>query len=114
MLHTYFKTYEVEEPETHVVSILGGGSYAVAALLGSLYVLLKGFGGRFFLALAVDAVFVPLAFLVALPIMAQLGAAEAVIALVIVALGACIARSVPIIAIVENGYRSRGWMVTRG
>jgi hypothetical protein len=113
MLHTYFKTYEIEEPGTHAVSILGGRSYVAAALLGSLYVLLKGFVGRFFLAVAVDAVFVLLAFLVALPITAQLGAAEAVIALAIVALGAGIARSVPIIAIVKNGYRSRGWMVTR-
>ena len=113
MLHNYFKTYAVEEPETHAVSILGGGSYVAAALLGSFYVLLRGFVGRFFLALAVDAVFVGLAFLVALPITAQLGGAEAVIALALVALGACIARSVPIIAIVKNGYRSRGWRVTR-
>lgn len=113
MLHNYFKTYEVEEPETHAVKILGADSYLAAAVLGSLYVLLRGFVGRFFVALVVDAAFVLAAFLVALPITAQLGGAEAIIALCIIALGACIGRSVPIIAIVKNGYRSRGWMVTR-
>jgi|RhiMethySRZTD1v2_1073278.scaffolds.fasta_scaffold3673019_1 hypothetical protein len=113
MIHTYFKTYEVEEPGTHAVTILGGGAYLAAALLGSLYVLLKGFVGRFFLALAVDAAAALATFLIAVPVTAHLGGADAVIALIIIIMAACIGRSVPIITIVKNGYRSRGWLITR-
>jgi hypothetical protein len=113
MLHNYFKTYEVEEPETHAVSILGGGAYLAAAVLGSVYVLLKGFVGRFFLALAVDAAAATGVAVVAIPVSAHLGGADAVIALIVLIIAGAIARSVPIITIVKNGYRSRGWMITR-
>jgi hypothetical protein len=58
-------------------------------------------------------VFVLLAFPPPCRFTAQLGDAEAVIALGRRGACACIARSVPIIAIVQEGYRSRGWMVTR-
>lgn len=113
MLHNYFRTYEVEEPETHAVSVLGGSAYMAAAVLGSLYVLLKGFVGRFFIALAVDVAAAIAVVLVAIPVSAHLGDADAVIALMVLIIVAGIARSVPIISIVKNGYRSRGWMITR-
>ena len=113
MFHRYFPTYEVEEPESHAVSSLGGGAYMAAGLLGSLYVLSKGFVGRFFLALAVDlAGFAAVGFMV-MVLANYLGGAEAVIAMLVVLIGMCVVRSVPIIAIVKNGYRRRGWTVMR-
>jgi hypothetical protein len=113
VLHNYFKTYEIEEPETHAVKILGAGSYWAAGLLGSLYVLVKGFAGRFVVALAIDLACVAVAILFAALISNYLVAAEAVIALGMIVAVLCAMRSVPIIALVKNGYRNRGWMVTR-
>jgi hypothetical protein len=113
MFHRYFPTYEVEEPESHAMSSLGGGSYVAAGLLGSVYVLSKGFVGRFFLALAVDlAGFAGVGFVV-MVLVNFLGGAEAYIAMLVVVIGMCVVRSVPIIAIVKNGYRRRGWTVMR-
>jgi hypothetical protein len=113
VLHNYFKTYEVEEPETHAVKILGMGSYWAAGLLGSLYVLVKGFVSGFLVALAIDAACVAVGVVVAAAISSQLEAAETVITFCLVAAMLCVARSVPIVALVKNGYRDRGWMVTR-
>lgn len=113
MIHRYFPTYEVEEPESHEVSSLGGGSYMAAGLLGSLYVLSKGFVGRFFLALAVDLAGFAAAGLVVMVLVNYLGGAEAYIAMLVVVIGMCVVRSVPMIAIVKNGYRRRGWTVMR-
>lgn len=113
VLHNYFKTYEVEEPETHAVKILDAGSYWAAGLLGSLYVLVKGFAGRFVVALTIDIACAAVATVFAALISNYLGAAEAVIAFGVIIIMLCAVRSVPIIALVKNGYRSRGWMVTR-
>jgi hypothetical protein len=113
MLHNYFRTYEVEEPDTNAVSILGPGSYLVAGLLGSFYVLFKGFVGRFFLALAVDVLCGAAAAFVGVMLSGYLDGANAVIALMAVLIGMFVVRSVPIITIVKNGYRRRGWLVTR-
>jgi hypothetical protein len=113
VLHNYFKTYEVEEPETHSVKILGGGSYLAAAVLGSLYVLLKGFVSRFLVALAIDAACAAAATVIAAAISSHLGPAEAVIVFGMAVIALCVVRSIPMIALVKNGYRSRGWMVTR-
>jgi hypothetical protein len=113
MLHNYFKTYEVEEPETNAVKILGAGSYLLAGLLGSLYVLLQGFAGRFALALAVDIACGAVAAFIAIAVTGYLEDADAVIALLVVMILMLIVRSVPIIVIVKNGYRARGWLITR-
>jgi hypothetical protein len=113
MMHNYFPTYEVEEPQSHAVFSLGRGSYVAAGALGCFYVLLRGFVGRFFLALAIDVVLVAGAAVVAVALVNFLPAANAVIAMIMVAIGLGVVRSVPIIAIVKNGYRQRGWMVSR-
>ncbi len=113
MFHRYFPTYEVEEPESNSVRSLDGGSYVVAGLLGCFYVLVKGFVGRFFLALAVDLVGLAGAGFVMLAMVNYLGGIDAYFAMLIVLLGLCVVRSVPMIAIVKNGYRRRGWTVMR-
>jgi hypothetical protein len=113
MFHRYFPTYEVEEPESHAVSSLGGGSYVAAGLLGCFYVLLKGFVGRFFLALALDLAGIAAAAFVMMVLANYMGGIDAFFAMFIVLLGLCVVRSVPMIAIVKNGYRHRGWTVMR-
>lgn len=113
MFHRYFPTYEVEEPESNAVRSLDRGSYVVAGLLGCFYVLLKGFVGRFFLALAIDLAGLAAAGFVMLVLANYLGGADAFIAMFVVLLGLCVVRSVPMISIVKNGYRHRGWMVMR-
>jgi hypothetical protein len=113
MFHRYFPTYEVEEPESNSIRSIDGGSYMVAGLLGCFYVLIKGFVGRFFLALAVDLFLVAGAAFVVLAMVNYLGGADAYIAMLVVLIGLCVVRSVPVIAIVKNGYRQRGWTVMR-
>ena len=113
MFHRYFPTYVVEEPESHAVSSLDGGSYVAAGLLGCLYVLVKGFVGRFFLALAVDALLLAMTAVVGAGMANYMGGAMAWIALMVLVLGFGVVRSVPMIAIVKNGYRRRGWQLMR-
>jgi hypothetical protein len=113
MFHRYFPTYEVEEPESNAMRSLDGGSYVVAGLLGCFYVLIKGFVGRFFLALAIDLVGIAGAGFAILVLANYLGGIDAYFAMLIVILGLAVVRSVPMIAIVKNGYRRRGWTVMR-
>jgi hypothetical protein len=113
MLHRYFRTYVIEEPESNSVSALDGTSYVVAGLLGCFYVLLKGFVGRFFLALAVDAGLLAMTVVVGAAMANYMGGANAWIALMVLALGFGVVRSVPMITIVKNGYRRRGWRISR-
>ena len=113
MFHRYFPTYEVEEPESNALRSLDRSSYVVAGLLGCFYVLVKGFVGRFFLAMAIDLVLIAGAGLVILVLVNYLGAVDAYLAMLAVILGLCVVRSVPMVAIVKNGYRRRGWTVMR-
>jgi hypothetical protein len=113
MFHRYFPTYEVEEPESNAIRSLDGGSYVGAGLLGCFYVLIKGFVGRFFLALAIDLVGIAGAAFVILVLVNYLGGIDAYFAILVVIFGLCVVRSVPMVAIVKNGYRRRGWMVMR-
>ena len=113
MFHRYFPTYEVEEPESNAMRSLSGGSYVAAGLLGSLYVLSRGFVGRFFLALAVDLAGFAAAGFMVMALANYLGGIDALFAMFIVVIGMCVVRSVPMIAIVKNGYRRRGWTVMR-
>ena len=113
MFHRYFPTYVVEEPESHEVSGLDGRSYVMAGLFGCFYVLFKGFLGRFFLALAVDLGLLAMTVVVGAGVANYMGGAMAWIALMMLALGFGVVRSVPMIAIVKNGYRRRGWRLMR-
>lgn len=113
MLHNYFKTYEVEDPDTHFVKILGTASYVLAAVLGSFYVLIMGFFARFVVALAIDAACVVATAGWAVVLNDYLDPADMIIPFFVFVIGLCMLRSIPMVILVKNGYRSRGWMITR-
>jgi hypothetical protein len=48
-----FKSYEFKNPQNARVEKIGGVSYVFAAIIGPLYIVLKGFWGRFFLHLLI-------------------------------------------------------------
>lgn len=108
------QAYRFEHPTTEErFAIIDGWSYLWAGLFGAFYVAAKGFRRHFVRALLIDAVFM-LLFLaivgfsfVLRPTLVQIG---------VVALSApvmLLLHGANMIKIVRDGYRRRGWWMTR-
>jgi hypothetical protein len=101
-------SYEFHNGKTGKVSTVGVWSYIAAALLGSIYVLLKAGLTRFPLAFFWQLAF--LAALAALPfVAARLPENLQVIVLVLAVPGILLVQSIFMIGCVRESFRARGW-----
>jgi hypothetical protein len=106
------RTYIFEHPTDNVVATVTRRSYIYAGLFGAIYVLFRGFVGRFFMALLVDALCVLIGLFVATAIAANMPTLETSVVLVFLVMIVMFARARPMIMIVKNGYAERGWSIT--
>jgi len=108
----HIRTYIFEHPTDNKIASITRRSYIYAGLLGAFYVLASGFVGQFFLALAVDALFVAVGLLAAIGIIANMPSHEASVVLVFLVIVVMAVRARPMIALVRTGYQNAGWSVT--
>jgi hypothetical protein len=106
------KTYIFEHPTDNDVASITRRSYIFAGLFGAFYVLARGFVGRFFLALAVDALVILIGMVATVAIAAHMSTLDTSVALVFLVLILMMVRASPIVGIVKTGYQRRGWSVT--
>jgi hypothetical protein len=103
------KTYIFEHPTKNLVRTIDRRSYIFAAIFGSFYVLYRGFVGRFFMALLLDALFTLGAIVVIVAVALQLHGAEASVVLVLIPVVVIVGRAKPIVDIIKWGYIGQGW-----
>lgn len=105
-----FETYTFDNLDTDETSVLNGWSYCWGALLGPLYILIKGFPVLALVMLPISCMIAAIAFAVLLVIIAALDSALASLtAALIVVLAALCLQGVSSIQLLRFGYIRRGW-----